>query len=79
MGTQATMLLQRVSSLDMSPRGIVGIVIRLVIYGIVFGLLYLIIDRAPFLAEPWKTYIKYALYVLVAIFVIYFLLGLVGS
>ena len=75
----AMMLWQRDSVLGMSPRGIVGIIIRLVIYGIVFGMLYLIIDKAPFLTEPWKSYIKYALYVLIAIFVIYFLLGLAGS
>ena len=77
---EAMMVLQRGGlGLDISPRGIVGIIIKLIIFGIVFGLLYMIIDKAPFLAEPWKTYIKYALYVLVAVFVIYLLLNLAGG
>lgn len=75
----ATMMMLQRSSFDVSPRGIVGIIIKLIIFGIVFGLVYMLIDRAPFLAEPWKTYIKYFLYALVAILVIYFLLGMVGS
>ena len=73
------MMFQRTGGLELSPRGIVGIIIKLIIFGIVFGLVWMLIDRAPFLAEPWKTYIKYFLYALVAILVIYFLLGLVGS
>lgn len=80
MNTLATAMLQRTGgALDISPRGIVGLIIKLVIFGIVFGLLYMLIDKAPFLQEPWKSYVKYVLYALVVIFVIYFLLGLVGA
>jgi hypothetical protein len=73
------MMLQRVGALEMSPRGIVNIIVRLIIYGIIFGILYFLINRAPFITDWWKSVLTYALYALTAIFVIYLLLGLVGS
>ena len=64
--------------INMSMGGLVDLIVYLIIIGVVFGILYFLIDRAPFIPEPWKTYIKYVLYFIAALMLINFLLGFAG-
>ena len=53
---------------------IVHLLIYLVIAGIIFGLLFYLLQIAP-IPEPW---IWFALVALIVVFIIYFLLNLIG-
>ena len=64
--------------ISMSMGGLVDLIVYLIIIGVVFGILYFLIDKAPFIPEPWKTYIKYVLYFVAALMLINFLLGFAG-
>lgn len=58
--------------------GLVQSVVILIIAGIIVGLLYFLIDRAPFIPAEFKTGIKYFLLFIVVLFVIGILLRLIG-
>lgn len=57
-----------------SLTNIVGIIVIL----LVLGLIGWVVGKAPFIEQPFKTFINYVLIVIGAVVVIYFLLGLVG-
>lgn len=77
---EAMFMVQRLgSSVGVDARGIVGLILRLIVYGIIFGILYFLITKAPFIPDTWKTVIIYILYALAAVAIIYLLLGLVGG
>lgn len=67
------------AAVNMSMGGIVEIILWLIGAAIIFSILYIFIDKAPFILEPWKTYIKYALYVLAGLAVIFWILGMMGQ
>lgn len=57
--------------------GLVSLIVYLLIAGCVIGLLFYLIQVVP-VPEPWKGWIRIALTVLVVLFVIGFLLSLIG-
>ena len=56
---------------------IVHILIYLVVAGIIFGLLFYLLSIAP-IPEPFKGWIWFVLMALIVVFIIYFLLNLIG-
>lgn len=65
------------AALNMS--GVVQFIVALIVIAVVFGILYYLADKAPFIPAPWKEGIKYVILFLAAIMVINFLLGLIGK
>jgi hypothetical protein len=63
---------------SMSMSGLVDLVVYLIIIGVVFGLLWFLVDRAPFIPEPFKTWIKYVILFVGVLFLINWLLGIAG-
>lgn len=61
-----------------SIQALVEVVVWLIVVGMVFGLLYYLVDHAPFIMEPWRSGIKYLILFVAVIMAINFLLGLVG-
>lgn len=61
-----------------TPEGVVRMVVTLIVIGIVFGLLYYLVDKAPFIPPEFKTGIKYFLLFVVVLFVIGLLLKMIG-
>jgi hypothetical protein len=57
----------------------VWVVVYLIVGGIVFGLLNLLVDRAPFMPEGWKPIAKYILLVLAVLVLIGILVSLFGG
>ena len=62
-----------------SLQGAVNVVLLLLVAGIIFGLLDLLIRKAPFIPEEWKAGIRWVLLVLVVLVLIGILLSLVGG
>lgn len=62
-----------------SISGAVSLIVLLVVGGIIFGLLALLIDKAPFMPDGWKPVCKYILIVLAVLVLIGILLSLVGG
>jgi preprotein translocase subunit SecE len=62
-----------------SLSGMVSIIVTLIILGIVFGLLDLLIQRAPFIPVEWKQGLRYVLLVLVVLVLIGILINLGGG
>jgi amino acid transporter len=65
--------------MSISIQGVVNIVITLLVLGIVFGLLDLLIRKAPFIPEEWKAGIRWVLLVLAVLVLIAILLSFVGG
>jgi hypothetical protein len=64
----------------MDISGLVHIVLVLIIVGMIAGLLWWLVGRAPFLPEPFKSIIQWVILALCVIFLIYaVLLPLVGG
>jgi len=61
-----------------TPEGVVRMVVTLIVVGIVFGLLYYLVEKAPFIPPEFKTGIKYFLLFVVVLFVIGLLLRMIG-
>jgi hypothetical protein len=60
--------------------GLVHIVLVLIIVGMIAGLLWWLVGRAPFLPEPFKSVIQWIILALCVIFLIYaVLMPLVGG
>lgn len=59
-------------------RSVIWNVVVLLGVGAIFGLLNFLVDRAPFIGEPWKQYIKYFLILVAVLIIIYLILGLIG-
>ena len=57
----------------------VYLIVYLIIGGIVFGLLTLLVDRAPFMPEGWKPIVKWILLVLAVLVLIGILLTFLGG
>ncbi len=57
----------------------VTFVVLLIFGGIIFGLLSLLIDKAPFLPEGWKPVGKYVLLVIAVLVLIGFLISLISG
>ena len=55
----------------MDIAGLVHIVIVLLVVGMIAGLLWYLVGRAPFLADPMKVIIQWVILALCVIFVIY--------
>jgi preprotein translocase subunit SecE len=62
-----------------SLSGAVNVILTLIIAGIVFGLLDLLIRKAPFIPEEWKQGMRYVLLVLAVLVLIGILVGLTGG
>jgi hypothetical protein len=62
-----------------SLQGAVNVILLLIIAGIVFGLLDLLIQRAPFIPVEWKAGVRWVLLVLAVLVLIGILLSLVGG
>lgn len=62
----------------LNMRSIVWNVVVLLGVAAVFGILHLIVRRAPFIEEPWKPYINWFLLVVAALIVIYLILDFIG-
>lgn len=70
--------LHALAAASVTTDGIVNLVVYMIIIGIVFGLLFFLVDRAPFIPPEWKTVIKYVIIFIAVLFLINLLLGLVG-
>jgi hypothetical protein len=57
----------------------VTIIVYLIVGGIVFGLLNLLIDKAPFMPEGWKPVMKWILLCLAILVLIGLLLSFFGG
>jgi hypothetical protein len=66
------------AAVSMSMGGLVDLVVYLIIIGVVFGLLWFLVDKAPFIPEPFKTWIKYVILFVGVLFLINWLLGIAG-
>ena len=64
---------------NLTPRQIVYDILILVGLGLIFGLLVLLIRKAPGIPADVKQWIEYALYVLVVIAVIFVILSFIGQ
>lgn len=64
---------------SVSIEGLVWMVVYLLCIGAVLGLLILLVRKAPFLADPIKTYAEYLIYVIGVLVLIFLLLDLAGS
>lgn len=56
----------------------VTLIVYLIVGGIVFGLLTLLVDRAPFMPEGWKPVLKYVLLAIAILVLITVLLSFIG-
>jgi hypothetical protein len=65
--------------MSISIQGVVNVVVVLLVLGIVFGLLDLLIRKAPFIREDWKAGIRWVLLALAILVLIGILLSLVGG
>jgi hypothetical protein len=65
--------------MSISIQGIVNIVLVLLVLGIVFGLLDLLIRKAPFIPEEWKAGIRWVLLVLAVLVLIAILLSFISG
>jgi len=65
--------------MSISIQGVVNIILTLLVIGIVFGLLDLLVRKAPFIPEEWKAGIRLVLLVLAALVLIGILLSFVGG
>ena len=64
----------------MDISGLVHIVLVLIVVGIIAGLLWWLVGRAPFIPEPFKSVIQWIILAFCIIFLIYaVLLPLVGG
>ena len=64
----------------MDVSGLIHIVLVLIVVGIIAGLLWWLVGRAPFLPEPFKSVIQWIILAFCVIFLIYaILLPLVGG
>jgi hypothetical protein len=64
----------------MDAGGLVHIVIVLIVLGMIAGLLYYLVQRAPFIPEPFKAIICWIILAVCVLFLIYWLLlPLVGG
>ena len=66
------------AAVNMSIAGLVSLVVALIVIGVIFGLLYVLVDRAPFIPDPWKAVIKYVILAFAILALIGFLLDFVG-
>ena len=64
--------------MSISISGAVWFVIYVLIGGAIFGLLNLLIDRAPFMPAEWKPIAKYILIVIAVLVLIFWLLSMLG-
>lgn len=62
-----------------SIQGAVNVILVLLVGGIVFGLLDLLIRRAPFIPEEWRAGIRWVLLVLAVLVLIGILLSFIGG
>jgi len=65
--------------MSISIQGVVNIILTLLVLGIVFGLLDLLVRKAPFIPEEWKAGIRWVLLVLAVLVLIGILLSFVGG
>ena len=65
--------------MTISIQGVVNVVVTLLVLGIIFGLLDLLIRKAPFIPEEWKAGIRWVLLVLAVLVLIGVLLSFVGG
>ncbi len=63
---------------EFNIREIVWDVVILIGVALIFGLLYYLIDAAPFIPAPFKQFIKYGLLVVAVLIVIFIILGFLG-
>ena len=62
-----------------SLSGAVNVIVTLIIAGIVFGLLDLLVQRAPFIPDEWKAGIRWVLLALAILVLIGILISLTGG
>ncbi len=62
-----------------SLSGAVSVIVTLVVAGIVFGLLDLLVQRAPFIPAEWKEGIRWVLLLVGVLVLIGILLSLTGG
>jgi hypothetical protein len=62
-----------------SIQGAVNVIVALLVCGIIFGLLDLLIRKAPFIPEEWRAGIRWVLLVLAVLVLIGILLSLIGG
>jgi hypothetical protein len=64
----------------MDASGLVHLVLVLIVLGMIAGLLYWLVGSAPFIAEPFKSIIRWIILAVCVLFLIYWLLlPLVGG
>jgi hypothetical protein len=63
---------------SLNIRGIIWDVVVLGGVAVIFGLLWYAIDKAPFIMEPLKGFIKWMLIVVAVLICIYMILGWIG-
>lgn len=63
---------------SVTPQSIVKWILVLIGVGIIVGLLYLLIDKAPFIPAEFKTGLKYLLLFLIVVLVIGVIMSLIG-
>ncbi len=62
----------------MNIRALLWDLFVLVGIGIIAGIVYALVDQAPFINAMFKTILKYAVLLIVGIFIIYLILGWIG-
>ncbi len=66
------------AAITMSMGGLVELVVALIIAGVIFGLLILLVRKAPFIPPEWKSGIEYVIIFVAVLIVINILLGFAG-